>query len=117
MELPEDRASAKTKDICDVVREYLDTRFSTDNMKVLEGLKSNHWLKLSEMKTIVCRFPNGLAVNSNLVEMQMIKIKTSAVPPSPVSTPNIMKLISFKRSIAPTSHRAPLNGQLAQRIL
>ena len=89
--------------ICDVVCEYLDTRFSTDNMKVLEGLdaldpKSNHWLKLSEMKTVVDRFPNGLWVNSDLVEMQMIKIKTSAVPPSPVSTPNIMKLISFKRN-------------------
>ena len=85
MELPEDRASAKTKVICDVIWEYLDTRFSTDNMKVLEGLdaldpKSNHWLKLSEMKTIVDRFPNGLGFNSDLVDANDENQRSATIP-------------------------------------
>ena len=119
-ETTQTRIKKKTKQVCGIAGRYLSERFSASNMELLKGLSgldpsSSDWLNFDILNALIERY-SVLGIRPSILRAECLKMQMADIPPNPASTPNIMKLMDLKRTIAPTSCEAERSFSTMNRV-
>ena len=106
--------------MCGNVGRYLSERFSASNMELLKGLSgldpsSSDWLNFDILNALIEHY-SVLGIRPSILRAECLKMQMADIPPNPASTPNIMKLMDLKRTIAPTSCEAERSFSTMNRV-